>query len=38
MGEAEPWTGSANWLGSDCQIPGNAIRNPLIATVMDLVA
>lgn len=24
--------------GSDCQIPGNATRNPLIATVMDLVA
>jgi hypothetical protein len=24
--------------GIDCQIPGNATRNPLIATVMDLVA
>ena len=24
--------------GSDCRIPGNATRNPLIATVMDLVA
>ena len=24
--------------GIDCQMPGNATRNPLIATVMDLVA
>ena len=23
--------------GIDCRVPGNATRNPLIATVMDLV-